>query len=134
MAYLAGRSVFSGAGRVCCAALGVASLALAGCASTNADNAGPVASGPNVVGPQDTGSYPNLNIPAQQAAPQLSDADSKAKLASLAAQGSAAQHSGGAAPNPRESAQLGQLARNHGKDTLKAIGAKCDPTLDPTCK
>lgn len=134
MAYSAGRAVLSHAGGIGCAVLCVVALGLGGCASSSADNAGPTPSGPNVVGPQDTGTYPNLNIPMQQAAPQLSDADSKAKLASLAAQGHATQRSVGAPPNPRDSAQLGQLARNHGKDTLKAIGAKCDPTLDPNCK
>ena len=40
----------------------------------------------------------------------------------------------GTPPNPKVAAELDTLAKNHGKDTLKAIGATCDPTLDPKCK
>ena len=84
--------------------------------------------------PQDTGTYPNLNIPPQQAAAQFTDAEKNAKLSTLTAERTAAQTSGGAAPNPRDAAELNKLAKNHGKDTLKAIGAACDPALDPNCK
>jgi hypothetical protein len=110
-------------------------LGLAGCAGTHMDNAAPVAAAePGVVGPSDTGTYPNLNIPRQQAAPQFTETEKKAKLATLRAEGNANARGGGTPPNPREPAELGKLARNHGKDTLKAIGASCDPTLDQTCK
>lgn len=107
---------------------------LAGCANGNADNAAATASGPGVVGPQDTGSYPNLNIRTEQAAPQFTEADKNAKLSALAAERTAATTGGGAPPNPKDAAELGKLAKNHAKDTLKAIGATCDPALDPNCK
>jgi len=40
---------------------------------------------------------------------------------------------GGGVPSTSPAA-LNSLAKNHGKDTLKQIEAKCDPALDPTCK
>jgi hypothetical protein len=134
MTYSIGRAVFFDAGRICRSLACMALLAVAGCTSANLQNAAPVAAGPGVVGPQDTGTYPNLNIPPQQAAPQFTDADKNAKLSELTAERTAAQTSGGAAPNPKDAAELNKLARNHAKDTLKAIGATCDPALDPTCK
>ena len=112
----------------------MALFVLAGCANGNVDNAGPVASGPGVMGPQDTGTYPNLNIPPEQAAPQFTEAGKNAKLSALAAERAAAAKGGGAPPNPKDAVELGKLAKNHGKDALKAIGATCDPTLDPNCK
>jgi hypothetical protein len=112
----------------------MALLALAGCANGNVQNAAATAPEPGVTGPQDTGTYPNLNIPAEQAAPQFTEADKNAKLSALAAERTAATTGGGAPPNPKDAAELGKLARSHAKDTLKAIGATCDPALDPNCK
>lgn len=109
-------------------------FALAGCASGTADDAAPAASGPGVTGPQDTGTYPNLNVPPEQAAPQFTEADKNAKLSALAAERKAAAKGGGKPPNAKDAAELARLAKNHGKDTLKAIGATCDPALDPNCK
>lgn len=129
----ADRSGFFGAGSFCRGLAVIAVLALAGCASGNGENAAPAA-GPGVVGPQDTGTYPNLNIPPQQAAPQFTEADKNAKLSALAAERTAAAHGGGTPPNPKDAAELDKLAKNHGKDALKAIGATCDPSLDPNCK
>jgi hypothetical protein len=134
MTYGIGQAVFFGAGRICRSLAVAATLALVGCTSANVENAAPVASGPGVVGPQDTGTYPNLNIPPQQAAPQFTDADKNAKLATLNAERAATQASRGSPPNPRDAAELNKLAKTHGKDTLKAIGASCDPALDPNCK
>jgi hypothetical protein len=134
MTYSIGQAVFFDAGRICRRLAWAAVLAVAGCTSANVENAAPVASGPGVVGPQDTGSYPNLNIPLQQAAPQFTESEKNAKLSTLSAERTAATTSGGAPPNPKDAAELNKLAKNHGKDTLKAIGATCDPTLDPTCK
>jgi hypothetical protein len=69
------------------AAAGLAMLS--GCAGSPSGSAGSSAihaSGTNVVGPRDTGSYPNLNIRPGQAAPQFTDDEAKAKLAALEAE------------------------------------------------
>jgi len=108
-------------------------LLLAGCANGDVGKNAAVASGPGIVGPQDTGAYPNLNVPPEQAAPQFTEADKNAKLSALAADRAAATR-GRASPDPKDAAELAELARNHGKNTLKAIGATCDPALDPNCK
>jgi hypothetical protein len=135
MTYSIGQAVFFDAGRICRSLSCLALLALAGCAGASSQNAAPATpGGPGIVGPQDTGTYPNLNVLPQQAAPQFTDADKNAKLAALNADRAAVQTGGGARPNPREAAELNKLARNHGKDTLKEIGATCDPALDPNCK
>lgn len=132
MTYGLGRASFFDAGRICRSACWVAFLALAGCMSANIEDAAPrAAPGPGVVAPQNTGNYPNLNIRPQQAAPQFTDADRDAKLAALAAEREAAVKNAGAAP---KTAGLDDLARNHGQETLKAIGAKCDPAIDRDCK
>jgi hypothetical protein len=133
MTYSIGQAVFFDAGRFCRCLAGLVLLALAGCAGGGVNDAAPTAYGPGVDGPQDTGSYPNRNIPRQQAAPQFTEADRNAKLATLNAERAAAQGNV-SRPNPREAAELNRLARNHGKDTLKEIGATCDPALDPNCK
>jgi hypothetical protein len=127
---------FSQAGRFC--RIGVATACLApgllaagGCTSANTGN------GTNVgvtQGPQDTGSYPNLNIPPQVAAPQLTPEESAAKLAQLKAEQQVQAGKGGGGVPSTSPAALNSLAKNHGKDTLKQIEAKCDPALDPTCK
>lgn len=111
-------------------------LALASCSTASIEDAAPVATAPtqpNLVGPRDTGSYPNLNIPPQQAAPQFTDEQARAKLDALNAENAAAQNPARAAAR-RDSASLNALARSHGSDALKQIEGKCDPALDPTCK
>ncbi|MER8654392.1 hypothetical protein [Mesorhizobium sp. M0847] len=134
-----GETIFSGAGRFCRIAVAIACLApgllaASGCTSANTGN------GMNVgltQGAQDTGSYPNLNIPPQVAAKQLTPEETQAKLAQLKGeqQGQVAKGGGGGGGAPSTSpAALNSLAKNHGKDTLKQIEAKCDPALDPTCK
>ena len=132
-----GGTVFSGTGRFCRTAAamvllstGGALLATVGCTSSNTESATPVA---GVEGPKDTGSYPNLNIPPQVAAQQLTPDERNAKLAQLKADQQAQSGKGGGATTA-DPAALTSLAKNHGDDTLKQIEAKCDPTLDPTCK
>lgn len=134
MTYSTGQTVFFDTGRLGRGLACLAVLVLAGCAGGNVNNATPAAYGPGVVGPQDTGTYPNLNIPPQQAAAQFTDAEKNAKLSTLAAERTATRTSGGKPPNAKDTVELNRLARNHGKDTLKAIGATCDPALDPNCK
>ncbi|WP_320410217.1 hypothetical protein [Mesorhizobium sp. Root157] len=110
---------------------------LAACSTASIEDAAPAAAAapaqPNLVGPRDTGAFPNLNIPAQQAAPQFTDEETNAKLAALKADQAAAQNPARAGAR-NDSASLNALARSHGKDTLKQIEGKCDPALDPTCK
>lgn len=129
----AGWRVFFDTANFCRGLAVMAVLVFAGCANDKVD-ATPALSGPGVVGPQDTGTYPNLNIPPEQAAPQFTEADKNAKLSELTAERTAVAKGGGTPPNPKVAAELGKLAKNHGKDTLKAIGATCDPALDPKCK
>jgi hypothetical protein len=125
-----GDTVFSGTGRFCRMGAAIILLAVAGCSSTNMERATPVAA---TDGPKDTGTYPNLNIPPQVAAQQFTDAEKAAKLAQLKGD-EQAQGSKGGAVRVTNPATLNALARQHGADALKQIGAKCDPALDPTCK
>lgn len=118
-------------------AVAAALTVLSGCAGSPSGDVQPSATyapGGNVVGPRDTGSYPNLNIRPGQAAPQFTDGEAKAKLAALEAEREAARNPGRAARAKNDSAALRKLAASHGKDTLREIEGKCDPTLDPTCK
>jgi hypothetical protein len=133
-----GETVFSGTGRFCriAAAMvflstGGALLATGGCTSSNTEGATSVA---GVDGPKDTGSYPNLNIPPQVAAQQLTPEERTAKLAQLKADQQAQIAKGGGGAKAADQAALTSLAKNHGDETLKQIEAKCDPALDPTCK
>jgi hypothetical protein len=115
-----------------------AMFALAACSTANVEDTTPAAAAargqPNLVGPKDTGTFPNLNIARQQAAPQFTDEETKAKLATLKADQAAARNPARAAGARDDSASLKALAKSHGKDTLKEIEGKCDPALDPTCK
>ena len=92
-----GKTIFSGASRFCRIAVAVACLApgllaAGGCTSANTGN------GMNTgltQGPQDTGSYPNLNIPPQVAAKQLTPEETQAKLALLKGEQQGQQSKGG---------------------------------------
>lgn len=125
-----GETVFSCTGRFCRMGAAVVLLAIGGCSSTSMEGAAPAAS---LEGPKDTGTYPNLNIPPQVAAEQFTEAEKNANLARLKAD-EQAQGSKGGAVKVANQAALNTLARQHGADALKQIGAKCDPALDPTCK
>jgi hypothetical protein len=129
-----GKTVFSGSGRICRIAaaailLSTGALATGGCASSNTGNTAQVA---GTEGPKDTGSYPNLNIPPQVAAKQLTKEETDAKLAQLKGE-QQAQLGKGSGAKPANTAALNSLAKTHGDDALKQIEAKCDPALDPTC-
>ncbi|MBZ9767997.1 MULTISPECIES: hypothetical protein [unclassified Mesorhizobium] len=101
----------------------------AGCTSTSTNNA-PTAL---TEGPRDTGSYPNLNIPPQVAAKQLTKEETAANLAQLKAEEQMQIAKGSGVKAPANSAALNTLAKTHGADTLKQIEGKCDPALDPSC-
>jgi len=116
-----------------CGGLGLLLLVgTAGCTSTNVEDVAPQPG--TVTGPKDTGTYPNLNIPPQQAAEQFTDADKDAKLARLQAEQAAANAAAAQAARTPNAAELDKLARTHASDTLKQIEGKCDAALDPTCK
>lgn len=142
MASRSAQVVFRGSARpgrgLAFAAVLAAVLASAACSTSGLDAAGPAAASapgqPDLVGPNDTGTYPNLNIAPQQAAPQFTDAEAQAKLAALKAEGQAAQDPARAKGAGNDGAALKALAKNHGKDALKQIEGKCDPSLDQACK
>jgi hypothetical protein len=123
-----GETVFFGAGRFCRIGAAIILLGIAGCSSTSSPTS--VAAG---TGPKDTGTFPNLNIKPQVAAPQFTDAEKNAKLAQLKADESAQAAKNGT-PDVADQAALTELAKKHGDETLKQIEGKCDPALDPTCK
>lgn len=120
-----GETVFFGAGRFCRIGAAIVLIGIAGCSSTS----GPAP----VTGAKDTGTFPNLNIKPQVAAPQFTDAEKNAKLAQLKADESAQAAKNGK-PDVADQAALTDLAKKHGDETLKQIEGKCDPALDPTCK
>lgn len=72
-------------------------------------------------GPVNTGTFPNLNVPPQAAATQISRAQKTAKMAEL----KAAQGGQVAPPGPTASAaeklRLKKLAATHAADALKEI-------------
>lgn len=123
-----GETVFFGTGRFCRIGAAIVLMGIAGCSSTNGPT--PVAAGK---GPKDTGTFPNLNIKPQVAAPQFTEAEKNAKLAQLKAD-ETSQAAKGGGPEVANQAALTDLAKKHGDETLKQIEAKCDPALDPTCK
>ncbi|WP_292335468.1 hypothetical protein [Mesorhizobium sp.] len=125
-----GETVFFGAGHFCRIGAAIVLIGIAGCSSTKTNGPTPVAAG---TGPKDTGTFPNLNIKPQVAAPQFTEAEKNAKLAQLKADENAQAAKGGG-PKVANQAALTDLAKKHGDETLKQIEAKCDPALDPTCK
>jgi len=127
-----GQSAFSSFARLCGGFGLLLVVAAAGCTSTNIEDVVPQSG--TVTGPNDTGSYPNLNIPPRQAAQQFTDADKNAKLAQLQADQAAANAVSGSTSETPDAAELDKLAKTHASDTLKQIEGKCDPALDPTCK
>ncbi|KRB14117.1 hypothetical protein ASD99_12865 [Mesorhizobium sp. Root695] len=128
-----GETVFFDAGRFCrigaaIVLMAIVLMGIAGCSSTDGPTS--VAAG---TGPKDTGTFPNLNIKPQVAAPQFTEAEKNARLAQLKADKNAQAAKGGG-PKVANQATLTDLAKKHGDETLKQIEAKCDPALDPTCK
>lgn len=125
MTYSVGRHVFFGARLILSASVLALPFAAGGCAGSD-KNAVAV----DGRGARDTGTYPNLNIAPQVAAPQFTEEQKAAKLAELRAaqQRQGAKGSGGAA----DEKAMTTLARQHGPEALKAIQGKCDP-IDPAC-
>lgn len=94
---------------------------VSGCASNSMDTAMPVVS---QGGPVDTGTYPNLNVPPQVAAAQMTE-DDKANLTGRIASAQSRQAaSGRGAGTKGDPARLRRLAEQQGADTLDAIKAQ----------
>lgn len=103
-----------------------ATLSLAGCTTAPVED---VAAGQGRSGqPVDTGTYPNLNIPRQAAATQLTDDETKAKLASLNAAQSRQGTGASASTASAEERRRLQLSQDEQAETLKVIeGQKANP-------
>ena len=87
--------------------------------------AAPVASAPEALapassGPRDTGTFPNLNIPPQVAAPAFTTVEKVQSTAVLRA-AQAGQGSGSAEQAAADNAMLRRLAKSHGAEALNAI-------------
>jgi hypothetical protein len=98
------------------AGLAVCAL-LAGCATQAAT---PVAMAPPT-GPVDTGTFPNLNVPPDVAAPTISDEEKAGLEGRLSGARSRQAQSGRGARPPVDQARLRRLAQRHGEDTLREI-------------
>ncbi|QPC87586.1 hypothetical protein GA830_13135 [Mesorhizobium sp. NBSH29] len=114
MTYLTGGHVFFGARLTSIAAL---AMLLVGCASATIEDAVP--SGAN--GPANTGTYPNLNIPPQSAAEQISAEKKAADLAALNAEQQQNAAFGAAPSGQTDPALLRRLGQTHGTNALKQI-------------
>jgi hypothetical protein len=75
-------------------------------------------------GPIDTGTFPNLNVPPQVAAPPMTNDDTARLTGRIASAQSAQAASGSGAGATGNTARLQTLAEQHGDDTLKAIAAQ----------
>jgi hypothetical protein len=96
----------------------MAGMSIAGCAASQTEVAMPVAP---QRGPIDTGTFPNLNVAPEVAAPALTEEEKarlEGRLQSAKARQAGSGRGGGTAGNP---ARLKKLAESHGPDTLKEI-------------
>lgn len=98
-------------------------LALAACTTANLQDAMPAAAQAGAAAPQSpyTGpdGYPDLNVPMQAAAPQITDEDFQATSAALRARRDGL---GGRGAAPGTSAEeLRRIAGSHGDETIRAI-------------
>ncbi|GHC78836.1 hypothetical protein [Limoniibacter endophyticus] len=93
-------------------------ILLSGCAGQQARSGVDGATSGTVV---NTGTYPNLNIKPQTAAPQLTPEQVAASKAELAATRDGARAAAGADASPASTEELRSLARSHGDETLKVI-------------
>ena len=113
MTHRSGRHAFSGIAPTLLTAT-VLALAGSGCSSTSLEDAAPVEGAAN------TGSYPNLNIAPQAAAPQISPEERAAKLAALQA-AQRGQTPGAEGETSEQRRKRLKLLADQQKDTLKVI-------------
>lgn len=121
------------------AAVFVAVSLAPGCATSTTEDAAPTAAAtpaiapaepaPTVVSevqlssgePKNTGTFPNLNIPPQSAAEQISAQQKAARLSELQAARTGQKAPPGAAGTSASNARLKKLASSHATETLDAI-------------
>jgi len=83
------------------------------------------ASAAEPAGPKDTGTFPNLNIPPQVAADQITDDEKAAETSDLrATQQGAATTAAGLGQGMTKPALLRKIAAQHAADALKKIDAQ----------
>ena len=100
---------------------------LGGCASDINEGVGPANTAPSLSGsqPQDTGTYPNLNIRPQAAALQITPEQRAAAGASLTSASHRAQAgAAGGTMSAEEQARLKKLAEDKGAGVLAEIEGK----------
>jgi hypothetical protein len=121
-----GGRVFSGLRQAMLIAAGMGAMA-SGCTTPIPDDAALAAAAPKSASQvrladnaQNTGTFPNLNIPPEVAAEQLTPEERTAKLGEIKAKqsGQAAKGAGAKVADP---ALLKKLGTTHVKDTLKQI-------------
>lgn len=116
--------------RIVAAAAMLAALAVGGCAGVSIEDAvptsavpaaaGPVGTGPSA--PRDTGSFPNLNVPPQSAAEQISTEERATTVQSLRdAQASQEAAAASVTASPDDTERLRRLGATHAADTLRQI-------------
>lgn len=98
-----------GTARALCAC--AIAVVAAGCGTTIEDA---------VPGARRTGAYPNLNIPPEAAANQLTDEEAEAGIAAVAA-ARRAQQAAGAGKSESEAERLVRLRESHGDQALEEI-------------
>jgi hypothetical protein len=100
---------------------------LSGCGTATIDDAVPEGafrqpiSVPLEIPPEGTGSYPNLNVPPQTAAPQLTPEQKEAETNALRARRQLQENRSAASSSQDNSAELRQLGNRHAEDALKQI-------------
>jgi hypothetical protein len=110
-----------------CVAAGVLATFAAGCASNIEEGVGPPSTVPSITGsgPKNTGTYPNLNIRPQAAAPQLSPAEQEATLAGLQSSGNRAKAGANVdTMSPEDLERLRRLQADQGNEVLSEIEGK----------
>ncbi|WP_019173389.1 hypothetical protein [Pseudaminobacter salicylatoxidans] len=124
MTKLAGGDIFSPVrSALAGVAVAMALFQLSACTSTDTqivDTSSP--SGLSSGQARNTGTFPNLNIPPQSAASQISDAEKAEKLSELKSAQSSQEAEGGAVPSDEE--LLKKLAATHAQKTLSEIEGK----------
>lgn len=105
------------------AAMGLALIPLSGCTTPEEVAFTAPPSGLSSGQARQTGTFPNLNIPPQVAASQISEGEKAEKLSELQA-AQASQAAAGQGNVPKDEALLKKLATTHGKKTLQEIEGK----------
>lgn len=117
MTYRIGGHVFFGVRLLAAPASVALALLVAGCASSTIDDAVPA----GARGPVNTGTFPNLNVPPQQAAEQMTAAQKSADMAALSAAHKQNAATAAVPSDQTDPTVLRKLAETHAADALKEI-------------